>query len=397
MFHHMKLLFTIFVISTILGSLQVVAQTGKGRLKDVRIVNNDKSAFSAGIDVDQLFQKGTLASRDSVFGRSAMAAIYSIQVDSNVYLLKSIRNRKDSVAVLSRAIDGKVSIYTPPLESGLEGVFVEKEGATYEMRQKVVESNGRKFYQNEFRGFLQLFFSDCQTITKAMVDKVPLSEISIMNIVSKYNKSCGWEKANKVSNYKAKFQFGLQLEGLHYNSTKGAYQNYFTGDRPASGFGFGLYARFDFARKKSSFLISELTYNSITGGGDITYYVNAPSYQVLTEHHDFDIKELRNSYSAYFNIARFKRSSLAIGGGIMFQYQVKNNSTVTHGGGTTSTVTPEDKFGLSPIANLLFNANRIGVGYQLVLMATQLKGWEGQHLEHKLFLQLRLSKKATAQ
>ena len=389
----MKLLITILVISTILGSVHLEAQTGKGKFKDVTIANKDQSTFRAWIDVDQLFQKGKLTSRDSVFQRSALAAIYSIQVDSSVYLLKSIGNRNDSIAILSRAIEGKVSVYTPPLESGLDAIFVEKDGATYEMRQKVVEANGKKFYHNEFSAFLQLFFSDCESITKAMVDKVPFSERPIMAIVSRYNKSCGWEKTNRANMYKAKFQYGLQLEGVHYNSTKGAYINYFEGDRPASGFGLGLYARLDFARKKTAFLISELTFNHISGGGEITYYVTEPVYQVITEHHDFDIQELRNTYSAYFNIARFKKSSLAAGGGILFQYQLKNNSTATEGNVTTSSAKPKDKFGLSPIINILFSTNRIGVGYQMVFLAIQLKGAEGQHIEHKVFLQVKLSKK----
>jgi hypothetical protein len=390
----MKLLFTILVLSTILGSRHLEAQTRKDNFKDVTIAKKDQSTFKAWIDLDQLFRTGRLTSRDSVFQRAALAAIYSIQVDSSIYFFRSIGNRKDSIAILSRAVEGKVSVYTPPLESGLEGIFVEKEGATYEMRQKVVEVNGKKFYQNEFRGFLQVFFSDCPSITKAMVDKVPVSELSIMKIVSRYNKSCGWEKTNTANKYKAKFQFGLQVEGLKYNSTKGAYVNYFTGDRPASGFGLGLYARLDFARKKTAFLISELTFNSISGGGEITYYVNAPTYQIFPEHHNFDIKELRNTYSAYFNIARFKKSSLAAGGGILFQYQLKNNSTVTdHNNVTTPSVKPEDKFGLSPIVNVLFNMSRIGLGYQMVFLATQLKGSEGQHIENKVFLQVKLSGK----
>ncbi len=389
----MKSLFAILVISTILGSLHLEAQTGKDNFKDVVIANKDQSTFRAWIDVDQLLKKAQLTSRDSVFRRSALANIYSIQVDSSIYFFKSIRNRKDSIAILSRAIEGKVSVYTPPLESGLEAVFVEKDGLIYEMLQKVVEVKGKKFYKNEFRGFLQVFFSDCQTITKEMVDKVLISELSIMKIVSQYNKSCGWEKANRVIRYKSKFQFGLQIEGEHYNSTKGIYANYFVGDRPASGFGLGLYARLDFARKKTAFLISELTFNHISGGGDITYYVTDPKYQIFTEHHDFNIQELRNSYSAYFYIARSKKSSLAAGGGIMFQYQLENNSTVTDGNVTTSSAKSGDSFGLSPIANVLFNMNRIGLGYQMVLLATQLKGAEAQHIENKFFLQVKLSKK----
>ncbi|MEO7988520.1 MAG: hypothetical protein ABI663_03205 [Chryseolinea sp.] len=388
----MKLLFAILVISTILGSLHLEAQTEKYKFKNVTIANKDQSTFRAWIDVDQLFQKGELTSRDSVFQRSALAAIYSIQVDSNVYLLKSIVNRNDSIAILSRAIEGKVSVYTPPLESGLEAVFVEKDGATYEMRQRVVEANGKKFYQNEFRGFLLVFFSDCQSITKAIIDKVSLRELAIMEIVSRYNMSCGWQKTNRVNKYKAKFQYGLQLEGLYYNSTKGAYLNYFKGDRPASGFGLGLYARIDFARKKTAFLISELTYDHISGGGEISYYVNEPVYQVFTEHHDFDIQELRNTYSVYFYIAQFKKSSLAAGGGMLFQYQLKNNSTVTQGNMISSSAKPEDKFGFSPIINVLFNMNRIGIGYQAVFMATQLKNSEKQHIENKVFLQVRLFK-----
>jgi hypothetical protein len=386
----MKLLFTILVISTSLGSLHLKAQTRNGKFKDVTLVKKDQSTFRAGIDLDQLFQKGRLISTDSVFQKSALAAIYSIQVDSNVYLLKSIGNRNDSIAILSRAIEGKVSVYTPPLESGLEAVFVEKSGSTYEMRQKVLEVKGKKFYQNEFKGFLQVFFSDCESITKAMIDKVPLSELRIMEIVSRYNKSCGWEKTNTANKYKAKFQVGLQLEGVYYNSTKGASQNYFTGDRPATAFGVGLYARFDFARKNTAFLLSELTFNHISGGGDITYYVNYPTYQILNEHHDFNIQELRNSYSAYFNIARFKKSSLAAGGGIMFQYQLKNTSTKNS---TTPTVSEKDKFGLYPVVNVLFNMNRFGLGYQMVFLSTQVNGSEGQHMEFKGFLQVRLSKK----
>lgn len=389
----MKMFFTILVISASLGSLRLEAQTGKDKFKEVTITHKDQSTFRVWIDVDQLFKKGKLTSRDSVYQKSALASIYCIQVDSSVYLLKSIRNRKDSIAILSKAIEGKVSVYTPPLESGLDAIFVAKDGATIEMLQKVVEANGKKFYQNEFRGFLQVFFSDCQSITKAMIDKVPFSELRIMDIVSLYNKSCGWEKSNTANEYQAKFQYGLQLEGVLYNSTQGAYLNYFKGDRPASGFGLGLYARLDFARKKTAFLISELTFNHISGGGEITYYVNEPVYEILTEHHDFDIQELRNTYSAYFNIARFKNSSLAAGGGILFQYQLKNNSTVTDRNVTTSSAKPEDKFGLSPIINVLFNMNRIAFGYQMVFLAIQLKGEEAQHMEHKFLLQVKLSGK----
>ncbi|CAN5592612.1 hypothetical protein BH10BAC4_BH10BAC4_27050 [soil metagenome] len=386
----MKLLFTILIISTILGSHHLKAQTGKDKFKAVTIANKDQSTFIARIDVDQLVQKGKLTSRDSIFQRPALEAIYSIQLDSSIYFLRSIKNRNDSIAVLSMAIEGKVSVYTPPLESGLDGIFVGKDGSTYEMRQKVLEVNGKKFYQNEFKGFLQVFFSDCQSITKAMVDKVPFAELSIMRIVSRYNKSCGWEKKNSGNKYKAKFQYGLQLEGVYYHSTPGPSQNYFTGDRPAKGFGLGLYARLDFARKNSAFLISELTFNHISGGGEITYYVNSPTYRVLTERHNFEIQELRNSYSAYFNIARFKKSSLAAGGGIMFQYQLKNNSTVNV---TTPSASPQDKFGLFPIVNVLYNRSRIGVGYQIVFLALQLKGYEGQHIENKVFLQAKVSKK----
>jgi hypothetical protein len=121
--------------------------------------------------------------------------------------------------------------------------------------------------------------------------------------------------------------------------------------------------------------------------------VTAPTYQVFTERHDFDIQELRNTYSAYFNVARFKKSSLAAGGGILFQYQLKNNSRATDRDVTTPSVKPEDKFGLSPIINIHFNMNRIGFGYQIVFLATQLKGAERQHMEHKVFLQVKLSEK----
>lgn len=389
----MKILFTIIVISTSLGSLHLAAQTRKEKFKHVTIVNKDQSTFSTRIDVDQLFQKGKLISRDSVFQRSAIETIYSIQVDSSVYFLKSIENVNDSVAILSRAIEGKLSVYTPPLESGLEAIFIEKDGATYQMRRKVLEAHGKKFNQNEFRGFLTAFASDCHSITKAMVDKVPFSERAMMEIASRYNKSCGWEKTNMANKYKAKFQYGLQLEAVHYNSKEGAYLNYFDGDRPASGFGLGLYARLDFPRKKTAFLMSELTFNRISGGGGINYYVTTPTYQIITERHDFDIQELRNTYSAYFNVARFKKSSLAAGGGILFQYQLKNNSTATARDVTAATAKPGDKFGLSPIINIHFNTNRIGFGYQLVFLATQLKGAERQHIEHKVFLQVKLSKK----
>ncbi|HTJ49862.1 MAG TPA: hypothetical protein VL443_10440 [Cyclobacteriaceae bacterium] len=389
----MKLLFTILFVSTILASLHLEAQTRKDKFKDVTIVNKDQSIFRAWIDLDQLVQEGKLTSRDSVFQRYTLAAIYSIQVDSSVYLLKSIGNRNDSIAILSRAIEGKVSVYTPPLESGLEAIFVEKDGATFEMRRKVVEVNGLKFYQNEFRGFLQAFFSDCKSITKAMVDKVPFGELPIMKIISRYNKSCGWEKTNRANKYRAKFQYGLQLEGVHYNSTKGAYENYFKGDRPASGFGLGLYARVDFARKKTAFLVSELTFNHISGGGEITYYVTDPEYQIFTEHHNFNIQELRNTYSVYFNIVRFKKSTLAAGGGMFFQYQLKNNSTVTDRKVTTLSAKPQDKFGFCPIINVLFNMNGIGFGYQVVFMAAQLKGTEDLHIEHKVYLQIKLLKK----
>jgi hypothetical protein len=384
----MKLFFTITVISATLGSFHLDAQSRNDRFKIVTITNEDRSTYRVEIDARQLLQSGKVTCRDSVFQKPALAAIYSIQVDSSVYFLRSIKNRADSVAVLNRAIEGKVSVYTPPLESGLETVFMEKDSSTYEMRQKVKESNGKKFYQNEFKGLLLVFFSDCQDITKAMINKVPFSERSFMEIASRYNKSCGWEKTNRTNEYKAKFQIGLELEGTHYNSTKGIAVNYFEGDRPASGFGFGLYARLDFARKKSAFLISELTYNHITGGGDIDYYVNYPTYQIFTEHHKFDITELRNTYSAYFYLARFGKSSLAAGGGILFQYQLKNNSTVN----VAPSVTSKDKFGLSPIINILYNMKRMGVGYQVVLIATQLKGTEGPHTEHRVFVQARLSK-----
>ena len=321
--------------------------------------------------------------------------MYSIQIDSNVYLFKSIRNRKDSIAILTTAIGGKVSVYTPPLESGLTAIFVEKGGASYELLQKIVEVNEKKFYRNEYREYLQSFFLDCPSITKPMLDRLPFVETSIMQIVSLYNQSCGWEKENRSKTYNAKLQFGLELEVIHYNSSKGASNNYFEGNRPASGFGLGVYARLSFARRKTSFLISELTFDQISGGGEISYYVNVPVYEVITEQHNFDIKEIRNTYSAYFNIARLGNMSLSAGGGILFQYQLSNLSTVHDLGNNTtkSSASPQDKFGISPIVNVLFDVGRIGLGYQLVFLATQLKGVEGLHLEHKIFLQTRLSKK----
>src|SRR5882757_8496841 len=139
-------------------------------------------------DVGQVLQKGWLTSRDSVLRRAPLRAISSIQIDSNIYFFKSIRNQEDSVAVLSRAIEGKVSVYSPPFESGRDAIFVEKEEATYEMLQKTVEKDGRKFHKDEFKGFLQVLFSDCESITKDMIDHTFLSELAIMRIVSRYNK-----------------------------------------------------------------------------------------------------------------------------------------------------------------------------------------------------------------
>jgi hypothetical protein len=201
-------------------------------------------------------------------------------------------------------------------------------------------------------------------------------------------------EANTARKYKANFHFGVQLEGIHYNSKKGIHPNYFTGDRPATGWGVGLFAKIDFARKNTAFLISELTLGHISGGGEIAYYVNYPTYQVFSEYHDFDITEVRNTYSAYFNIFSSKDLSLAAGGGTLLQFQLTNSSTVTdsQSGATKPSPVPEDKFGFSPIVNVLFNVNRFGLGYQIVFLAIQLKGVEGQHLEHKLFLQARLSK-----
>ncbi|HWA33141.1 MAG TPA: hypothetical protein VG737_03375 [Cyclobacteriaceae bacterium] len=389
----MRLFFAIMLTGAVLAAAPTDAQTKTDKFREVTILNRDESSFKAWIDLEQFLQKSQLTSRDSVFRRAALRSIYSVQADTNVYFIKLVRNRRDSIAVVSRAIEGKVSTYTPPLESGIEALFLEKDGATYEMLQKVIVKDDKKFYKDEFRGFLQVFFADCPNISKAMIDKVPFSDLKIMGLVSKYNKACGFENSNKVVNYKAKFQVGLQVEALKYNSTKGIYLNYFEGDRPASGFGFGLYGRFDFPRKKTAFLISELTYSHISGGGNITYWVNAPVYQEITEHHTFNISELRNSYSAYFHLVRFKKSTLAAGGGIMFQLQLQNSSTVTDRGTTTPSAKPSDKFGFSPVANVLYNMNRFGLGYQMIFLATQLKGEEGLHIEHKLFLQFKLSNK----
>jgi hypothetical protein len=392
----MRLLLATLVAVVMLLPFCANSQTGKNKFKEATIVNKDQSIHRGSIDAQQFLVKGRLSFSDTSNQSYSFRDIYSIQIDSNIYWFKTIRNRKDSVAVLIRAIEGKVSVYSPPLESGLAALFVEKDGAAYELQQKVVYQDDKKFYRNEYRQFLQTFFLDCPAITKEMIDRVPFTEKPIMTIVSQYNKTCGWEKENRSSMYRGKFHFGIELETFSYNSRKGAYSNYFEGNRPATAFGFGAYARLDFARRKTSFLISELTFAHISGGGPITYYVNVPVYQVLSEDHKFDITELRNTYSFYFDFARIAKISLAGGVGLLFQYQLSNKSTVQKSTVTGSTTQPSvssnDKLGISPVGNVLATVGRIGVGYQLVALALQLKAYEGPHLEHKFFLQTRLTK-----
>lgn len=390
----MRLLLSCLISVATLLPFQVHSQGARNQFKEATIIYKDESRKRVWINSNQLLVKGQLSFRDSANRISSLKGIHSVQIDSTVYVLKSIRNRKDSVAILITAIGGKVSLYTPPLESGLAALYVEKDGASYELMQKIVEKDGKKFRRNEYRQFLQTFFADCPAITKRMVDKVPYAETPIMQIVSQYNKACGYENENRKQAYKAKFHYGLTLEGIYYNSRKGAYLNYFEGDRPATGFGLGFYGRLDFARRKTAFLLTELNYDMISGGGQITYWVNVPVYKIITEDHDFDIKELRNTYTINFNLTRSENFSLSAGGGILFQYQLSNQSTVYDFETKTTklSATSSDKFGLSPILNLRADMGRIGFGYQLVLMATQLKNVEGQHLEHKLFIQTRLSK-----
>jgi hypothetical protein len=391
----MKLPFAALIAVAMVSYFDANSQAGKNQFKEAKIVYKDQSTASAWINANQLLTQGRLSFRDSINQLRSLRNLYSIEIDSNVYLFKTIKNRKDSVAVLITAIEGKVSIYTPPLESGLEAIFAEKDGASYELRQKVIVENDKKFYRNEYRQFLQSFFTDCPAITTTMVDRVAFAEKSIMKIVSAYNQQCGWEKKNVSTVYHAKFQFGLQLEGIYYNSTKGAFNNYFKGDRPAKAFGVGLYARLDFARSKTAFLISEVTVDKISGGGHIKYYVTDPSYIIRSELHDFDITEIRNTYSANFNIMRRENSSLSMGGGFLFQYQLSNKSTFIYevNNKMATSVSSKDKFGISPVINLLYDAGRLGFGYQMVLLSTQLKAVEGQHLEHKIFVRMRLSKR----
>ena len=117
-----------------------------------------------------------------------------VSIDSISYFSKEIIDQSHrSFLLLERVIHGKVSLYRTPHKDDRTTFFIEKEGNVRKLQiiQKKIDQHtiSRK---DQYKSVLRAVLYDCPEVVQDQINQTKLNYSSLKNILTTYNRRCGW-------------------------------------------------------------------------------------------------------------------------------------------------------------------------------------------------------------
>jgi hypothetical protein len=392
----MKNLTLILAISgLLLLSQSLYSQSYVETFQNATFLLEDGSTHSASINAKQLLTRNVLQFEKAQSTDWELKNISTVTIDSTTYHVRELENISDTVKVMEKVIDGKISLYRSPRISTNEQIFAEKDKKVYELRiiKRLVHDTW--VYVNEYSSTLQFLVLDCKEIDRDKVgSNVGLGLGAISKIVTKYNGSCGWQKTLSARKaIKPEVTFGITGGALMVRNDLSYANKRMIGKNSLTGFYAGPSLAVGFRKFYDTRLTFDLLFEKLSGEGNAySRGTSSPTQHV----HNYDIFQLKNILAFNYILYRDATTTLYFGIGTVFQIQLVNNTTWQRVGSRTepseSLQSRKDGFNMAPVGHLHLKRNRVGFRYQVVALSIQMKTIEQYALEHRVSVHYDLRK-----
>lgn len=318
-----------------------------------------------------------------------MKYVKTITMDSVTYFVKQISNLPETISILERVIEGKISFYISPRVSGNSSMYIEKDSVTYNLRMVKHYVNDRPVNIKEYVSYLKIFTEDCKTIDQSEVENnLPLHRKDLKSFISSYNQQCGWQTPERV---KPKRKPALSLSVVGGVAVINSPLNYdiWTGKASLVGFFAGPSIEIKSQTLRAHRLRNDLLFEQLTGEGK-TEPRPSGRYNI----HAYNILQIKNILSANFNIYRTPTMNIELGIGAMFKLQLFNNTKITETrltySGPPTLRSPTDRFNIAPVVHGFVSFEKIGFRYQFNPLAIQMRAAETNGKEHRFSLHYKI-------
>lgn len=385
--HMKKLLFIVLIVQVCL-SIRLSAQSYTQTYQQATFLMSDSSSSLVEVNVKLLLVKNILDFKTQPSKPFTLKDAYAVVIDSTKYFIKKIENISDTVKVVERLIEGRISLYRSPRITTKAELFAEKDHKTYELRQikKLMEEG--TFWVKEYASFLKILTLDCAQIEHQKLENVKLSLAAISKIVSLYNSNCGWQKSFETKEeLKPQITIGL-VAGFSKINNDLRYHPY-SGRSSLTGFYAGPSISIEFRKFYDTRITYDLLVESLSGEGRASHQAapNNPGYDHI---HNYSIVALNHIIA--FNIAVFRNKDIDtyLGAGSIVQHQIRANNpwtTAVNPGPRPDALMYEsnkDRINLAPVAHAYIGFKSIGVRYQVAPLSIQMKKIERYGFGHRL-------------
>jgi hypothetical protein len=344
---------------------------------------NDSSVQSAKVDVKLLVTTNTLAFVEAVRNIS-LKKVRTVTIDSVTYFVKRITNMSDSIKIVERVIEGKISLYVSPKISTRSEMFAEKGETMYELRRLKRNTYGMAHEIREYASYLKLMSLDCPAIDPEEVEKKLVFSLSAFKkLAGKYNQNCGWQvNTNAIVKpwLVPAVTFGV-VAGFLSTNNQFNYDNR-TGKSSLPGFFAGPSVSLDFRKFQTVRVTYDLLLEKISGEAKTT-----PRQDRHVHTHAFNILQLKQIIAAEIALYSRSKTSVFLGVGTLLQHKLANNTTLTENRATYTGVpdvqSSKDNFNAALAAHIKFRYKQFGFRYQFANHAVQMKVTQKYGLEHR--------------
>ncbi|MCB0487514.1 MAG: hypothetical protein R2820_13875 [Cyclobacteriaceae bacterium] len=337
----------------------------------------DSSTVTGVVNQKLLLTRNTLQFQSEPSQRLRLADVRSFVIDSTQYFVKQISNAEDTLKVMERIIEGKISFYASPKLSTTGEMFAEKGDILYELKTVKKDVNGRTFKVKEYRSYLLNLMVDCEAIDKVkLTNDLAYNFPTFVKLITQYNENCGWqseiigtrdlEATLELSAIAGVFLANNKLDYVHTTRV-------YSGKTSLVGFSVGGSAAISFRKFRDTRATLDLVLDKVSGDAYAT--ANRPT---LDQIHYYDIMRLKTIIGFDVAVKHWEHASLLLGAGTIFQFQLSNNSTWKYEPVRTNInpipfQTGKDKFSLMPQGFVQYDTHKYGIRFQLVPLAVQMR------------------------
>jgi hypothetical protein len=358
-------------------SNQLHSQSYLHEFQAAKFLLKDSTTREARVNVRMLVSRNTLQLEEAPSNAWSLWDVSSFTIDTTQYLVKELKNINDTVKVMERVIEGKISLYRSPRISPNEEIFAEKSGVVYQLRIVRKDINEGTYQVKEYSSILKILMLDCSQINQNKLEAVGFSVKDISKKVSEYNASCGWQKEFAArESLKPKFIFGVyaaygRIDNKLYYNTGVIYKGHSSLTAVAGGVSLGL----NFKKFNDTHVYLDIGIDKLTGEG-----------AAYAQRHVYDMLRLRHAYTFNFGLYRNVNINISAGGGFIFQHLLSNKTIVERNIDPTRFHHDKDNFNLNPVGHLHLGYKSFAIRYQVIPLSLQMKEIELPGWEHRMSL-----------